>query len=199
MAIIKDLSKNKYSPTRLQCRSHLVAALLLFRLDSSIDTSAQNKLKYSYPVCTSSCKTHGRQFTKELPHSASPYRFLRYTCVVVREIVVPKFYAGRAAYYALDIAILDLTKRVPVTSSFMPACVHWNTPNGNFFGSTGLVAGWRTTINETEVNTLITEELTPIDNAVCINKVRHAFQKLVTHDKFCAESKNGRNKNYMKL
>ncbi|XP_046685877.1 clotting factor C-like [Homalodisca vitripennis] len=109
----------------------------------------------------------------------------------VREIVVPQHFIGRAAYYALDIAILDLKKRVPVTAFVMPACVHWNSLNANFFGSTGNVAGWGVTENETISDVLLSAELTPTEFSACINQLRPAFRRLLTHDKFCAASKDG--------
>ncbi|XP_046685886.1 clotting factor C-like [Homalodisca vitripennis] len=109
----------------------------------------------------------------------------------VREIVVPQHFMGRAAYYALDIAILDLKRRVPVTAFVMPACVHWNSLNENFFGSTGHVAGWGFTEHETISDVLLSAELTPTEFSACINQLRPAFRRLLTQDKFCAASKDG--------
>ncbi|KAG8276079.1 hypothetical protein J6590_072868 [Homalodisca vitripennis] len=56
-----------------------------------------------------------------------------------------------------------------------------------------LVAGWGATQNEAPSPTVLTTNLTYLDNGECIRSVRNAFQKLVTHDKFCGKSvENGK-------
>lgn len=50
----------------------------------------------------------------------------------VKEIVIPQNYVGEPSYYALDIAFLDLSVSVQVTSHIMPACVDW-TPSDTIY------------------------------------------------------------------
>uniref|UniRef100_A0A1B6KNQ0 Peptidase S1 domain-containing protein n=1 Tax=Graphocephala atropunctata TaxID=36148 RepID=A0A1B6KNQ0_9HEMI len=104
----------------------------------------------------------------------------------VKEVVVPRFYSGRPSFFALDIGLIDLKTSVQVTAYIMPACVHWQTTIRIRPGTTGHVAGWGKTGNGTSSEVVMTTNLTYIDNNECIRKVRQVYQKLVTHDKFCA-------------
>ncbi|XP_046687207.1 modular serine protease-like isoform X2 [Homalodisca vitripennis] len=117
------------------------------------------------------------------------YKLENYSAIVgVREIVVPRFYSGRAAFFALDIGLIDLKTSIQVTAYIMPACVDWQATITINTGTTGYVAGWGATQNEAPSPTVLTTNLTYLDNGECIRSVRNAFQKLVTHDKFCGKS-----------
>ncbi|KAG8276080.1 hypothetical protein J6590_072869 [Homalodisca vitripennis] len=68
------------------------------------------------------------------------YKLENYSAIVgVREIVVPRFYSGRAAFFALDIGLIDLKTSIQVTAYIMPACVDWQATITINTGTTGYV------------------------------------------------------------
>ncbi|XP_003240403.1 trypsin-1 [Acyrthosiphon pisum] len=95
---------------------------------------------------------------------------------------------GPSVFFAQDIAIIVLEKRVSISNDVAPVCIDWNGKYNVVNGDQGKIVSWGQTETGYSSPVLLEASLPYIDHSSCRNMYTNGFELFVTDDKFCAGS-----------
>ncbi|XP_060870192.1 transmembrane protease serine 11B-like isoform X2 [Metopolophium dirhodum] len=112
-----------------------------------------------------------------------------FTQILNVEIVYLKEdYYGMSAFFAENIAIIVLKKRISFSISVAPVCIDWNGKYNEVNGDQGKIVGWGRTNDDIKSPILLEASLPYINRTSCQDLYKNGFESYVTFDKFCAGS-----------